>query len=432
MKKWILIACALAAVVPGPSRSSDQSDAAAWVPRAEGYLREFGSLCRKDGGKLWGVSFCGPMLLVDPGSRLAVGNEKDVPGLLKPQGSVFAGKLSEDVALANTATEWGGKRWTMIMAWSLGGSDKDRLSLMAHEAFHRVQPELHLDPAGEINDHLDSLEGRFWLQMEWNALQKALQSKGEERRGAVRDALAFRTARRDRFPRAAGREIPLEIFEGLAEYSGMRLAGFSGEEVVEAVGGKRKAESGFVRSFAYVSGPLYGFLLDATGPGWRSRVKSDTDLGSLLGDSLGLKPGPPESAETRADAYGGAALRASEEERDREHQARRAAWREALIDGPVLMLELKSVTSGSFDPGKVFPFGEKQTVYGTRELIGAWGKLTVEEGAILEDRNTGEAHVSLRGAAPDHLAGEGWTLHLETGWEVAPGGRDGDFVVRKR
>jgi hypothetical protein len=402
------------------------------LPRAERYLQEFDSLCRKDGGRLWGVSLCGPMLLVDSGTRQAVGNERDGSGLLQPRDGVFAGSLPVDVGIANTAVEWSGKRWTMILWYSLDEDPRDRRRLLAHEAFHRIQPELHLDPAGELNDHLDTEDGRIWLQEEWNALQMALLSKGKDRRRAVEDALTFRAARRDRFPSAAAREIPLEIFEGLAEYSGMRLAGFSREQVVEAVKRKRKGETGLVRSFAYVSGPLYGFLLDGTGAGWRKEVKSDTDLGALLGGRLQASPGPPAEAEGRSGSYGGAALRSSEDQRERDRQARLAAWRASLIDGPVLVLDLKSVTSGSFDPGKVFPFGENQTVYGSRELIAVWGRLNVEGGAILENRSSREAHVSLKGAAPDLSRGEGWSLQLETGWEVAPGERPGDYVVRKK
>jgi hypothetical protein len=228
------------------------------LAKAAQYLRDFEALCSEDDGELWGVSLCGPLLLVDPPTRMAVGSRADANGVLRPRGSVFAGQLPEGVGIANTAVEWNGTRWTMIMWWSLGGDRSARLALMAHESFHRVQPELDLTPFGEINAHLDTADGRFWMQMEWNALQQSLLAKGDARREAIADAVAFRAARRGRFPESAEREIPLEIFEGLAEYTGMRLAGFSDEAVVEAVTRKRQKETGFVRSFAYVSGPLYG------------------------------------------------------------------------------------------------------------------------------------------------------------------------------
>ncbi len=401
------------------------------LAKATQYFREFDALCTEDGGKLWGVPFCGPFLLVDPATRVAVGNQADAAGVLKPRDGLFAGELPGHLGIANTAVEWGGKRWTMLIWQALAEDRLRRLSLMAHEAFHRLQPELGLVTYGDVNAHLDTAEGRLWLQMEWKALEKALLARGEARREAVVDALTFRAARRDRFPEAAGREIPLEIFEGLAEYAGMRLAGFPDEQVVEAVAAGREQATGFVRSFAYASGPLYGFLLDGADAGWRKRITKESDLGETLATSLNVSARPVEDAARRAEAYGGTALRAAEEQRERARGAQLAAWRASLIEGPVLKVSLKEVSSGTFDPRKVFPFGEKQVVYTMRKLIAEWGVLTVEGGAILEDQNTMWAHVSLSGASADFSAGDGWRLDLNEGWNVAPAGRRGDVVVRR-
>ena len=400
------------------------------------YFREFDALCAEDGGQLWGASLCGPFLLVDPGTRAAVANRADADGNLKPRAGVFAGELPGDVGIANTAVEWGGRRWTMLIWWALSDDRGRRLSLMAHEAFHRLQPDLGLVAAGEMNAHLDTADGRYWLQLEWNALQQALLAAGDDRLQAVVDALAFRAARRARFSAAAEREIPLEILEGLAEYTGMRLAGFSSAQVGEAVAARRRRDEGLVRSFAYVSGPLYGYLLDGSGGDWRHRVTPVTDLGTLLSGALetSAEPSgePVAEASRRAAAYGGVALLASERERERQREARLAAWRAALIDGPVLIVDLGAVTSVTFDPRKVFPFGESQTVYPTRGLIAEWGVLTVDGGAILEDENTQRGHVSLVGVEEDFSAGDGWTLRLNEGWTVVPSERRGDFVVRRQ
>jgi len=401
------------------------------LAKAGQYFEEMDTLCAEDGGKLWGLSFCGPLLFVDPPSRMIVTNQADDSGALTPRAGVFAGRLPDDVGIANTAIEWGGTRWTMLM-WSSLSEDRARRSrLLAHEAFHRIQPELGLDTYGEINAHLDTAKGRYWMQMEWNALGQALLAEGDVRREAVADALTFRAARRMRFPEAAEREIPLEIFEGLAEYSGMRLAGYSPERVVEAVTAKREGETGFVRSFAYVSGPLYGYLLDASGNDWRKRMGPGVDMGAMLGEALGVAAGSDEMARTRAESYGGAEVRRAETDRERERDLRLAAWRKELIDGPVLVFDLNAVSSGSFDPGKVFPFAENQTVYTVRELIAEWGVLTVDGGAILEDDAAGRAYVSLSGVSQDLGKGEGWTLELAEGWKIFPAERAEDLVVRK-
>ena len=159
------------------------------LARAGDYFREFDELCADDGGEMWGVSLCGPLLLVDPATRMVVANQPDSGGALEARAGVFAGELPGDVGIANTAMDWDGMRWTMIIWWALGGDPAARRSLMAHEAFHRLQPELGLVAVGELNAHLDTAEGRFWMQMEWNALQIALLARGEARRDAVRDAL---------------------------------------------------------------------------------------------------------------------------------------------------------------------------------------------------------------------------------------------------
>jgi len=420
----------LAAFSAGPAAEPERAGNIELATAAR-YFQEFQALCAADDGKLWGVSFCGPILLVDPPTHMAVATRADTGEVLRPRGGVYAGQIPETVGLANTAVNWGGTRWTMIMWWSLSSDRARRLALMAHESFHRIQPELDLTPFGEINAHLDGADGRFWMQLEWDALQKALLSEGETRLSAVADAIAFRAARHTAFARAAEREIPLEIFEGLAEYSGMRLAGFSDERVVESVSDRRKNETGFVRSFAYVSGPLYGFLLDGAGVDWRTRVTGETDLGALLKEALELEDSAAGDALSRAASYGGVALRATEQQRAREREARLARWRAALVEGPVLVLDLNAVSSGTFDPREVFPFVEGQTVYTQRGLIAEWGKLTVTDGAILEDDKHGRAHVSLRGAADDRTEGPGWTLELNEGWRIVPAERPGDSTLRR-
>lgn len=93
-------------------------------------------------------------------------------------------------------------------------------------------------------------------------------------------------------------------------------------------------------------------------------------------------------------------------------------------------MDLTVVASGSFDPGRVFPFDETRTVYTTREPIADWGVLTVTDGAILEDNAKGHGRLSLASAGPDVLAGDGWTLELEDGWEIVEAERPGDRLAR--
>ncbi len=244
---------------------------------AEQYFQEARSICDKDGGKLWGVSLYGPMLLVDPATRMIVANQGDQQSRLSKKGNVFVGHLPEEIGIANTATNWAGVKWTMII-WPLPSSQAARARLMAHELYHRIQDDIGLPASNPSNNHLDTLEGRLWLQLEWRALKQGLKQTGAESRKAITDALIFRAHRHHLFPQSVQSELSLEMNEGLAEYTGVKLRGTPESDSIEFI--VKKIESSeslptFVRSFAYTSGPAYGFLLDSANRSWRKGLKAD-------------------------------------------------------------------------------------------------------------------------------------------------------------
>src|SRR6185369_13484981 len=114
------------------------------------------------------------------------------------------------------------------------------------------------------NSHLDTLNGRIWIQMEWRALERALRQTGPARKSAIADALLFRSYRRSLFTDSAGNENALEINEGLAEYTGVKLSSADLQETVmraDIILRQARNNPTFTRSFAYVSGPVYGALL---------------------------------------------------------------------------------------------------------------------------------------------------------------------------
>ena len=141
------------------------------LAQAAACFAELEAACELDGGKLWGVPIAGPVLLVDPATRKVVANQADEEGRLEERSSVFVGTLPADQPIANAPVEWAGVRWAMVVVLFLGATGEERVSLLAHESFHRVQPGLGLYAFGEENVHLDTLEGRVWMQLEWNALE---------------------------------------------------------------------------------------------------------------------------------------------------------------------------------------------------------------------------------------------------------------------
>jgi hypothetical protein len=181
---------------------------------------------------------------------------------------------------------WGGLRWWSVPLYMLPEKDADvRRQLMLHGLFHRIQPELGLTPSDGFNEHLDTLEGRVWMQLEWRALRRAVESSGGDRAEAIADALAFRRERRRLFPGAADNERRDEIREGLATYTGIAAWANSPADAHRAAASAlagSESQPSFVGQFEAASGPAYGVLLDDLMPGWHRQVRGTSDLGDLL------------------------------------------------------------------------------------------------------------------------------------------------------
>lgn len=392
------------------------------------------SLCEADGGRLWGESLCGPIMLVDPKSRRIVASRADANGALREQDGVFVGQLPPEALAANTAVEWSGTRWTQML-WPLPEDAGKRATLIAHEMFHRLQPALRMATAkGGDNPHLDTLDGRYLLQLEWRALARALQSDNRvTRQEAAADALAFRAERHRRFPDAQADEAALEINEGLAEYTGVMIGNATPQARLDAALHDLRShveDPSFVRSFAYATGPAYGMLLDELAPGWRAQLgDKPADLGTRLRDAAHIKVATGESSlAAAAGRYDGAALRQTETRREEQRQAQLARNRARFIEGPVLTLDLKHM-SIQFNPSNLQPLDGVGTVYSTMRVSDDWGRLEVEDGAVM--RSDWKAVIL---AAPDATGpvphGPGWKLTLNPGWALAPGPRAGDYVLK--
>ena len=306
-----------------------------------------------------------------------------------------------------------------------------RQQVMLHGLFHRIQPELGFITDDGFNEHLDTLEGRVWMQLEWRALRRAVESSGSDRAEAIADALAFRRERRRRFPGAADNERRDEIREGLASYTGIAAWASSPADAHRAAasglaGGE--AQQSFVGNFEAASGPAYGVLLDDLLPGWRRQVRGTSDLGDLLASATNRPP--TTDVAVAAARYDGATLRTAEEARDRAQQVRVAELRRRFVDGPVLTMPAggrgTSDTTGSVGiPGVGTVFFRNFT------LSAQWGRLDANGGVLrAADGSTLSVPVTgpLEGAT---LQGDGWSVTLNAGWLVQPAARPGSFTIAR-
>ena len=412
--------------------------------KARQYFAEAKALSDRDNGALWKVQLCGPLIFVDPETRSAVANQADAEGKLKPQEGAFAGTAPPELGVANTATKWSGVEWTMVM-WPLPIYKQPRLRLVMHECFHRVQASIGLPATDAQNGHLDSLDGRIWLQMEWRALEHAFWQQGEERKRDIDDAVYFRNYRRSLFPAAAKNEDALEMNEGLAEYTGFKLSTSSPEEYAVQVaawlrGAPTRTQS-YGRSFAYTSGPAYGGLLDLAGKNWRTGLTPSTDLGQLLAQAYGVQiPASLDKAGAmrRAERYDGSEVIAIETENEAKHQARIAEARKLFVDGPILILPVGEKFNYVYDPNMVLALDDKLTLYqyeGVINVTDEWGMLKTTIGVVLARENGKVVRAQVPApidAAKAPLAGKGWTLELKPGWELILEGRPGDFTLWRK
>ncbi|NII28158.1 hypothetical protein HB364_23955 [Pseudoflavitalea sp. X16] len=386
--------------------------------RAEAYFKEAAAICERDSGRLWGVSLCGPMVFADARTRTLATNQP------RP-----ADNWPQVLGFTNAPLEWGGSRWVAYM-WDFTTAlptPRARREFMLHELFHRIQPDLGLITLSGQNAHLDTVEARIWLQLEWRALARALDQSGEDRKRAVSDAFAFRSARRSQFANAAENERVEEIREGLAQYTGIVATADSRAEAVASTIGHLAAAEGhetFLQQ-AYVTGTAYGVLLDDASEDWRRSVHSNSDLGQMLMAALGIRP-TADAVEASA-RYGGVEIRSAEQAREKQRKARMLELRNRFVDGPVLLVP--SGGGATFNAVGATPIPGVGTVfvlpYRTK---GEWGTLEATNGVLISDdgKRRLPGPIRIEGA---NISGDGWTVTVASGWTVRSGPRSGDYQI---
>ena len=103
---------------------------------AERYFKEATTLCERDAGRLWGVSLCGPMVIVDQATGTRATSQPEP-----------AGPPPRLPGLVDGPVLWGGLRWFSFPLYMLPANDADaRQQVMLHGLFHRIQPELGFMP----------------------------------------------------------------------------------------------------------------------------------------------------------------------------------------------------------------------------------------------------------------------------------------------
>src|SRR6266480_2784935 len=93
---------------------------------AKRYFEEARTLCERDAGRLWGVSLCGPMVIVDQATGTRATSQPEP-----------AGPPPRFPGFADGPVSWGGVRWFSFPLYMLPEKDADvRQQVMLHGLFH--------------------------------------------------------------------------------------------------------------------------------------------------------------------------------------------------------------------------------------------------------------------------------------------------------
>ncbi len=280
MKKWILFPLIIILF----SCKRETVTTYFTTEKAAKYFESIEATCYKDSGKLWGENLFGPIMFVDRSSRNIIANYPDLEGLLKEKDGVYIGVFPKELIINNGALMYGGTLYAMT---SLPfREDEYRIKTRAIRGlFHCFQKRKGIISNGYNTNNMDEKEARLWIKLEWKALRKAINSEGEERQVAIRDALIFRGSNRELYQKYAIDENRFETYEGLATFTYTMLCTNSREEYKNRLFenlDRIYAMQSYSRSYGFIHGALYSTLLFDKAFDFNQIESDNFDLGSAL------------------------------------------------------------------------------------------------------------------------------------------------------
>ncbi len=431
MRKWILLPVLIFLI----SCNGETEDTYFIPEKAIYYFKKTENYCNRDDGKLWSKNLYGPILFVDRTSRKIIANQPDKQGNLKLKDAVYTGLYPKENIVSNTAVDFGGTLFAMVILPN--EEDEYRILTRAiHSLFHRFQQQTWgISHSTFTAANMDEKEARLWIKLEWRALRKAINSKGEERQFALRDALIFRGSSRELYPKYAEEGNRFETYEGLATFTYLRFITETPEEfktrLFEYLDRIYSFQS-YSRSYGSVHGAIYATLLHEIGFDFTTINSEKTDLGGLVKDLYNI-----QLPAICRDVAGSIAFNYNIDEIQKEEEKRLQDIRERLnkqvstfSEKPVVFLELMSPYF-DFEPEDVHSLDTLGTLYDRMRISDNWGKLSVDKGGCLVSNNYKFLRIPARGfrANRNHFSGDGWTLILNNDWEVIEVNQN--YLIRK-
>ena len=386
------------------------------------------AVTKNDDGKFWNTKYETPILFVNPENRQAIAFD----GEKEP----YITQLDESVPIGNTRSSWNGKIWAMV-GIPLPEQPFFRENLILHEMFHVLQPQLDLDSLYEMPcAHLEKEEGRVLLRLELQALLKALEQSNnkDSMYYHLTSALTFRNSRYSVYPKAKEEENYVELNEGITEYTSIMMIqryspnNLNNSQLVnyfKSYVSALEQDKSYVRSFAYITIALYGFLIQMDFPSWHQKVTKKTNLTDYF---MQMINGGDNEWKTLGLQYNYNNIAKEENLQMEQIDADRKAITEKFLCVNRVEISL-ALADGeynyTFDPFNYRILDSVGEFHNNITITGGWGKVEASNGLILDKEDRKVFLSPIIKTENNIIFGDGWVLHLNDGYGIE---EKGDWV----
>lgn len=422
MKRWIFFALVLTLI----SCKGKNNETYFTPEKALQNFKDIEGICNRDSGKLWGQNLYGPIMFVERVTRRIVANQADNEGILKLKDGVWVGLYPKELILSNAPVKFGGTQFSMTPLPQVEEDEYKTKTRAIHSLFHRFQENEGIRSSAFNVTNMDEREARLLMKLEWKALRKSINTTGEERQLAIRDALIFRGSNRELYHKYADAENRFETYEGLATFTYTKLCTNSPEEfkskLFENLDRIYSMQS-YARSYGFIHGALYASLLYDKGFEMKKIDSVNFDLGNAVKElyKIELPAICRDVAGSLAVNYDIETINKEEEKRDSDIRENIHSQISIFTEKPVVFIELES-PSFDFEPEDVHSLDTLGTLYNSMRVSDNWGKLTVDKGGCLVSNNMKFIRITAKAFKADknHISGEGWHMILNNDWEMVP------------
>ncbi len=248
----------------------------------------------------------------------------------------------------------------------------------------------------------------------------------------LRNALIFRNKRHSNIENKNA-ENSLEINEGLAEYTAIMLSGRNDLQMISHFTNSVNQfyqNPTFVRSFAYQTIPIYGYLLSKEKNNWQREITKGTNLTDFFEKSFAISTITDGTFEQIAQEndYDYEKIKEKEKIRENERLAKIAEYKQKFLSDQTLKIYFENMNI-SFDPRNITPLENIGTVYPNLRVTDNFGILTVENDALLSSDWSNVIVTAPTEITENMVKGTGWTLELNKGWKVEK--KENKFELKK-